>query len=121
MINVISIKIRILFYKNEKIWQLKITYILKTVTSLLVGGTFYTAETIENARPHYYNSWALILYATVLWLTSTGFIVVDPDEGVTNLSRPVTPTTMCQDSSTRPLVKSPEDVNTDRFHLILGQ
>ncbi|NXV60936.1 HTR5A protein, partial [Molothrus ater] len=84
------------------------------------GGTFYTAETIENARPHYYSSWALILYATALWLTSTGFIVVDPDEGVTNLSRPVTPTTMCQDSSTRPLVKSPEDVNTDRFHLILG-
>ncbi|NWW10341.1 HTR5A protein, partial [Oreocharis arfaki] len=84
------------------------------------GGTFYTAETIENARPHYYNSWALILYATALWLTSTGFIVVDPDEGVTNLSRPVTPTTMCQDSSTRPLMKSPEDVNTDRFHLILG-
>ncbi|KAF4788409.1 hypothetical protein TURU_161140 [Turdus rufiventris] len=84
------------------------------------GGTFYTAETIENARPHYYNSWALILYASALWLTSTGFIVVDPDEGVTNLSRPVTPTTMCQDSSTRPLVKSPEDVNTDRFHLILG-
>uniref|UniRef100_A0A8C4TQF6 HEAT repeat-containing protein 5A n=1 Tax=Falco tinnunculus TaxID=100819 RepID=A0A8C4TQF6_FALTI len=84
------------------------------------GGTFYTAETIENARPHYYNSWALILYATALWLTSTGFIVVDPDEGLTNLSRPVTPTTMCQDSSTRPLVKSPEDVNTDRFHLLLG-
>ncbi|NXU59521.1 HTR5A protein, partial [Turnix velox] len=84
------------------------------------GGTFYTAETIENARPHYYNSWALILYATALWLTSTGFIVADPDEGVNNLSRPVTPTTMCQDSSSRPLVKSPEDVNTDRFHLILG-
>ncbi|NXA51387.1 HTR5A protein, partial [Nothocercus julius] len=84
------------------------------------GGTFYTAETIENARPHYYNSWALILYAAALWLTSTGFIVADPDEGVTNLSRPVTPTTMCQDSSSRPLVKSPEDVNTDRFHLILG-
>ncbi|NXT00867.1 HTR5A protein, partial [Jacana jacana] len=84
------------------------------------GGTFYTAETIENARPHYYNSWALILYATALWLTSTGFIITDPDEGLNNLSRPVTPTTMCQDSSTRPLVKSPEDVNTDRFHLILG-
>ncbi|NWJ10468.1 HTR5A protein, partial [Crypturellus undulatus] len=84
------------------------------------GGTFYTAETIENARPHYYNSWALILYAAALWLTSTGFIVADPDEGITNLSRPVTPTTMCQDSSSRPLVKSPEDVNTDRFHLILG-
>ncbi|KFP02467.1 HEAT repeat-containing protein 5A [Calypte anna] len=88
--------------------------------SRLPGCTFCTAETIESARPHYYNSWALILYATALWLTSTGFIIVDPDEGVTNLSRPVTPTTMCQDSSTRPLVKSPEDVNTDRFHLLLG-
>uniref|UniRef100_A0A8C3QLI6 HEAT repeat-containing protein 5A n=1 Tax=Cyanoderma ruficeps TaxID=181631 RepID=A0A8C3QLI6_9PASS len=75
------------------------------------GGTFYTAETIENARPHYYNSWALILYATALWLTSTGFIVVDPDEGVTNLSRPVTPTTMCQDSSTRPLELGVELLN----------
>ncbi|XP_019374461.1 PREDICTED: HEAT repeat-containing protein 5A isoform X1 [Gavialis gangeticus] len=84
------------------------------------GGAFYTAETIENARPHYQNSWSLILYATALWLTSTGFIVVDPDEGLTNLSRPVTPTTMCQDSSSRAAVKSPEDVNTDRFHLILG-
>uniref|UniRef100_A0A452GSW0 HEAT repeat-containing protein 5A n=1 Tax=Gopherus agassizii TaxID=38772 RepID=A0A452GSW0_9SAUR len=84
------------------------------------GGAFYTAETIENARPHYHNSWALILYATALWLTSTGFLVIDPDEGVTNLSRPVTPTTMCQDSSSRAAVKSPEDVNTDIFHLILG-
>ncbi|XP_067390454.1 HEAT repeat-containing protein 5A [Emydura macquarii macquarii] len=84
------------------------------------GGAFYTAETIENARPHYHNSWALILYATALWLTSTGFLIVDPDEGVTNLSRPVTPTTMCQDSSSRAAVKSPEDVNTERFHLILG-
>ncbi|NXJ12272.1 HTR5A protein, partial [Odontophorus gujanensis] len=84
------------------------------------GGAFYTAETIDNARPHYYNSWALILYATALWLTSTGFTVADPDEGVNNLSRPVTPTTMCQDSSSRPSVKSPEDVNSDRFHLILG-
>nr|XP_006116426.1 HEAT repeat-containing protein 5A isoform X2 [Pelodiscus sinensis] len=84
------------------------------------GGAFYTAETIENARPHYHNSWALILYATALWLTSTGFLLVDADEGVTNLSRPVTPTTMCQDSTSRAAVKSPEDVNTDRFHLILG-
>uniref|UniRef100_A0A7M4E4K2 HEAT repeat-containing protein 5A n=1 Tax=Crocodylus porosus TaxID=8502 RepID=A0A7M4E4K2_CROPO len=84
------------------------------------GGAFYAAETIENARPYYQNSWSLILYATALWLTSTGFIVVDPDEGLTNLSRPVTPTTMCQDSSSRAAVKSPEDVNTDRFHLILG-
>lgn len=84
-----------------------------------VGGTFYTAETSENAKVHYYNSWALILHATALWLTSTGF--ADPDEGASNLSRPVTPTSMCQGSSSGATVKSPEDVYTDRFHLILGQ
>uniref|UniRef100_K9IQJ8 HEAT repeat-containing protein 5A n=1 Tax=Desmodus rotundus TaxID=9430 RepID=K9IQJ8_DESRO len=82
------------------------------------GGTFYTAETSENAKVHYYNSWALILHATALWLTSTGF--ADPDEGASNLSRPVTPTSMCQGSSSGATVKSPEDVYTDRFHLILG-
>ncbi|XP_072478626.1 HEAT repeat-containing protein 5A isoform X3 [Notamacropus eugenii] len=85
----------------------------------LEGGAFYTAETSENAKAHYQNSWALILHATALWLTSTGFIVADPDEGSANLSRPVTPTTMCQGSSGS-AVKSPEDVYTDRFHLILG-
>uniref|UniRef100_A0ABM5FAL1 HEAT repeat-containing protein 5A isoform X2 n=1 Tax=Pogona vitticeps TaxID=103695 RepID=A0ABM5FAL1_9SAUR len=84
------------------------------------GGAFYTAETVESARPHYQNAWALILHATALWLTSTGFLVGDSDEGLTNLSRPVTPTTMCQDSTSRGPVKSPEDVNTDRFHLVLG-
>uniref|UniRef100_A0A452TZ69 HEAT repeat-containing protein 5A n=1 Tax=Ursus maritimus TaxID=29073 RepID=A0A452TZ69_URSMA len=61
------------------------------------GGAFYTAETSENAKLHYYNSWALILHATALWLTSTGF-----------------------GSSSGATVKSPEDVCTDRFHLILG-
>ncbi|XP_054989040.1 HEAT repeat-containing protein 5A isoform X2 [Sorex araneus] len=84
------------------------------------GGAFYTAETSENAKFHYCNSWALILHATALWLTSTGFIVADPDEGTSNLSRPVTPTSMCQGSSSGAIVKSPEDVYTDRFHLILG-
>ncbi|XP_044915691.1 HEAT repeat-containing protein 5A isoform X5 [Felis catus] len=83
------------------------------------GGAFYTAETSENAKLHYYNSWALILHATALWLTSTGFVVADPDEGVSHLSRPVTPTSMCQGSSSGATVKSPEDVCTDRFHLIL--
>uniref|UniRef100_A0A8D1W6F3 HEAT repeat-containing protein 5A n=1 Tax=Sus scrofa TaxID=9823 RepID=A0A8D1W6F3_PIG len=83
------------------------------------GGAFYTAETSENAKLHYYHSWALILHATALWLTSTGFVVADPDEGAPNLSRPVTPTSMCQGSSSEATVKSPEDVYTERFHLIL--
>ncbi|XP_049753405.1 HEAT repeat-containing protein 5A isoform X3 [Elephas maximus indicus] len=84
------------------------------------GGAFYTAETGENAKLHYYSSWALILQAAALWLTSTGFVAADPDEGTANLSRPVTPTSMCQGSSSGAAVKSPEDVYTDRFHLILG-
>ncbi|XP_012580101.1 PREDICTED: HEAT repeat-containing protein 5A isoform X2 [Condylura cristata] len=84
------------------------------------GGAFYTAETSENAKLHYYNSWAFILHATALWLTSTDFVVADSDEGASNLSRPVTPTSMCQGSSSGATVKSPEDIYTDRFHLILG-
>ncbi|XP_013365834.1 PREDICTED: HEAT repeat-containing protein 5A isoform X2 [Chinchilla lanigera] len=84
------------------------------------GGTFYTAETSEKAKLHYYNSWALILHAAALWLTNTGFVVADPDEGASNLSRPVTPTSMCQGSSSGAAVKSPEEIYTDRFHLILG-
>uniref|UniRef100_A0A8C2D807 HEAT repeat-containing protein 5A n=1 Tax=Cyprinus carpio TaxID=7962 RepID=A0A8C2D807_CYPCA len=81
------------------------------------GGSFYTAETVEQARPHYSSAWATILHATALWLNSTGFIMVD--EGPANLSRPVTPTSMGQSTSLSS-VKSPEDVSTDRLHLILG-
>ncbi|KAL4613050.1 HEAT repeat-containing protein 5A [Arapaima gigas] len=81
------------------------------------GGAFYTAETVESARPHYCSSWAPILHATALWLKSTGFFVVD--DGPANLSRPVTPTSMGQSMSLSS-IQSPEDVNTDRLHLILG-
>uniref|UniRef100_A0A674A255 HEAT repeat-containing protein 5A n=1 Tax=Salmo trutta TaxID=8032 RepID=A0A674A255_SALTR len=62
------------------------------------GGTFYTAETAEQARPHYCSSWAPILHATALWLNSTGFIM----------------------STSLASVKSPEDISSDRLHLILG-
>ncbi|XP_052001078.1 HEAT repeat-containing protein 5A isoform X2 [Xyrauchen texanus] len=81
------------------------------------GGSFYTAETVEQARPLYCSAWATILHATALWLNSTGFIMVD--EGPANLSRPVTPTSMGQSTSLSS-VKSPEDINTDRLNLILG-
>ena len=37
------------------------------------GGSFYTADTIELARPHYRKSWSPILHAASLWLSSTGF------------------------------------------------
>ncbi|KAJ1103115.1 hypothetical protein NDU88_000543 [Pleurodeles waltl] len=84
------------------------------------GGAFYTADTGDGARPHYCSAWAPLLYATSLWLHNTGFLTVDQDEGSSNLSRPVTPTSMGQELTSRGGAKAPEDVNADRFHLILG-
>uniref|UniRef100_A0A4W4DTG3 HEAT repeat-containing protein 5A n=1 Tax=Electrophorus electricus TaxID=8005 RepID=A0A4W4DTG3_ELEEL len=66
----------------------------------VTGGSFYTAETVDQVRQHYCGAWAPILHATALWLKSTEFIMVD--EGPANL------------------VKSPEDISTERLHLILG-
>ncbi|XP_059208691.1 LOW QUALITY PROTEIN: HEAT repeat-containing protein 5A [Centropristis striata] len=79
------------------------------------GGAFYTAETLNQARAHYSSSWAPILHATSLWLHSTGFVM--SDDTPAHLSRPATPTTLGQRGGG---AKSPEDVNTDRLHLILG-
>nr|XP_046269809.1 HEAT repeat-containing protein 5A isoform X2 [Scatophagus argus] len=77
------------------------------------GGSLYTAETANQARAHYSSSWAPILHATSLWLHSTGFVM--SDDTPATLSRPATPTSMGHTGS-----RSPEDVNTDRLHLILG-
>ncbi|KAM4662617.1 HEAT repeat-containing protein 5A [Discoglossus pictus] len=84
------------------------------------GGTFYTAETSDAARPHYLCSWAPILHASCLWLSSCGFLLSDQDEGGCRLSRPVTPTTMGQERSLRAPAKSSEDLNSEKFHLLLG-
>ncbi|KAK4337045.1 hypothetical protein RND71_043393 [Anisodus tanguticus] len=37
------------------------------------GGTFYTADTIEFARPQFRKSWSPILHAACLWFSCTGF------------------------------------------------
>lgn len=81
------------------------------------GGTFYTAETLDQARQHYRNTWAPILHATALWLNRNDFIMVD--EGPANFSRPVTPTSMGH-STTRGSTKSQEDICMEHFYLILG-
>ncbi|AWP15910.1 HEAT repeat-containing protein 5A [Scophthalmus maximus] len=81
------------------------------------GGSFYTAETLNQARAHYSSSWAPILHATSLWLHSTGFVM--SDNSPANLSRPATPTSMGRTDSVGG-AKSPEDVSSDRLHLILG-
>ncbi|KAM5129642.1 HEAT repeat-containing protein 5A [Mantella aurantiaca] len=84
------------------------------------GGAFYTAETSDAARPHYLSSWAPILHATSLWLSSSGFIHPDHEDAGSRLSRPVTPTSMGLEQSTSIPAKTPDDVNSERFHLILG-
>ncbi|XP_072285057.1 HEAT repeat-containing protein 5A isoform X1 [Pyxicephalus adspersus] len=84
------------------------------------GGAFFTAETSDAAKSHYLSSWAPILHATSLWLSSSGFIHTDQEEPGSRLSRPVTPTTMGQEQSTKIPSKTPDDVNSERFHLILG-
>ncbi|XP_053700963.1 HEAT repeat-containing protein 5A [Synchiropus splendidus] len=81
------------------------------------GGSFYTAETQDQARAHYSSSWAPLLHAASLWLHSSG--VVMSDESPPSLSRPATPTSMGhRDSSSG--AKCPEEVNMDRVHLLLG-
>ncbi|XP_062252890.1 HEAT repeat-containing protein 5A isoform X1 [Platichthys flesus] len=81
------------------------------------GGSFYTAETVNQARAHYSSSWAPILHATSLWLHSTGFVM--SDDSPVNLSRPATPTSMGHTASVGG-AKSPEEVGADRLHFILG-
>ncbi|XP_061675277.1 HEAT repeat-containing protein 5A isoform X3 [Syngnathoides biaculeatus] len=81
------------------------------------GGSFFTAETANQARSHYASSWAPILHATALWLRTTGFLT--GDDVPANLSRPVTPNSMGHSASADD-AESPEDVNTERLHLILG-
>ncbi|KAM9777521.1 HEAT repeat-containing protein 5A [Neosynchiropus ocellatus] len=81
------------------------------------GGSFYTAETLDQARAHYSSSWAPVLHAASLWLHSSG-VVVSEDPPV-SLSRPATPTSM-GDRDSRGGAKSPEEVNMDRVHLLLG-
>uniref|UniRef100_A0A8C5QNR6 HEAT repeat-containing protein 5A n=1 Tax=Leptobrachium leishanense TaxID=445787 RepID=A0A8C5QNR6_9ANUR len=84
------------------------------------GGTFFTAETSNAARSHYLCSWSSILHASSLWLSSCGFLLPDQDEGSCRLSRPVTPTSIGLEHGSSNPAKSPEDLNSERFHLILG-
>jgi hypothetical protein len=65
------------------------------------GGSFYTADTMDSARPHYKKAWHPILYAVTLWLKETGFTNVGKDDSK--------PANMKADAS-----------DTDRFHLLFG-
>ncbi|XP_064600027.1 HEAT repeat-containing protein 5B-like isoform X2 [Liolophura sinensis] len=87
------------------------------------GGAFYQVETMDSARPHYRNAWPSILYAVSIWLNETGFADVSPErrEGKPANDRssgvlPMPPANMAN----IPANMNPEEVNADRFYLILG-
>lgn len=77
------------------------------------GGAFYTPETIDMARLHYRNSWAPILHAEALWLSSTGFGTVEETAEIKGgpIKGPVV---------TPAPSKNPEDLVKDKLHLLLG-
>ncbi|XP_058507566.1 HEAT repeat-containing protein 5B isoform X3 [Solea solea] len=80
------------------------------------GGAFYTPETIDTARIHYRGSWAPVLHAVALWLSSTGFGVDEEKEEVSSVpsKSPALP------QGALSSVKTFEEIVKDRMHLMLG-
>lgn len=78
------------------------------------GGAFYTPETIDTARLHYRSSWAPVLHAVALWLSSTGFGAGEEKEEIPSKA-PALP----QGASFA--TKTFEESVKDRMHLILGK
>ena len=70
------------------------------------GGAFYTHDTIVLARPHYRATWPPILHAAAVWLSY--------GQGLESFSN-----VHC-DNDVRETKKTQEDINADKFHLLLG-
>lgn len=80
------------------------------------GGAFYTPETIDTARLHYRSSWAPVLHAVALWLSSTGFGA--SEEAEESPTAPPKASGLPQGTSSP--TKDFEEVVKDRMHLMLG-
>uniref|UniRef100_A0A4W6CIE9 HEAT repeat-containing protein 5B n=1 Tax=Lates calcarifer TaxID=8187 RepID=A0A4W6CIE9_LATCA len=80
------------------------------------GGAFYTPETIDTARLHYRSSWAPVLHAVALWLSSTGFGAAEEKEDVTSAPSKAPALPQGAPSTT----KTVEESVKDRMHLMLG-
>ncbi|KAG7511753.1 hypothetical protein JOB18_008846 [Solea senegalensis] len=80
------------------------------------GGAFYTPETIDTARIHYRSSWAPVLHAVALWLSSTGFGADEEKEEVSSVpsKSPALPQGALSSAKTF------EEIVKDRMHLMLG-
>uniref|UniRef100_A0A3Q3VL01 LAA1-like C-terminal TPR repeats domain-containing protein n=1 Tax=Mola mola TaxID=94237 RepID=A0A3Q3VL01_MOLML len=83
------------------------------------GGAFYTPETIDTARLHYRSSWAPVLHAVALWLSSTGFRAGEEKEEVPTApsKAPALPQAA---SITTTTTKTFEESVEDKMHLMLG-
>ena len=66
------------------------------------GGTFYTSDTMDSARPYYRKCWPPILYAVTLWLVETGFTCADKEDN-------------------RPANMKADESDVSRCHLLLGK
>ncbi|KAF3842288.1 hypothetical protein F7725_024239 [Dissostichus mawsoni] len=80
------------------------------------GGAFYTPETIDTARLHYRSSWAPVLHAVALWLSSTEFGAAEEKEDVPSALSKAPAISHAASSTT----KSFEESVKDRMHLMLG-
>uniref|UniRef100_A0A6Q2Z203 HEAT repeat-containing protein 5B n=1 Tax=Esox lucius TaxID=8010 RepID=A0A6Q2Z203_ESOLU len=83
------------------------------------GGAFYTPETIDTARLHYRASWAPVLHAVALWLSSTGFRAGEGDEEAPAVSMQAPGATIYPQGN--PVAQSTEELVKDRMHLMLGK
>ena len=71
------------------------------------------------ARAHYKKSWPPILYALSVWLKEQGFSDVgDEKQGEGGIIRPVGGLSLQPANS--PANMKPQEINKDRFYLILG-
>ncbi|XP_062256613.1 HEAT repeat-containing protein 5B isoform X2 [Platichthys flesus] len=80
------------------------------------GGAFYTPETIDTARIHYRSSWAPVLHAVALWLSSTGFGAGEEKEEAP--SAPYKTPNFPQEALSA--TKTFEESVNDKMHLMLG-
>lgn len=81
------------------------------------GGAFYSNESVESVRPYYQAAWPPMLHAAALWLSAGGFDKAEQEQTGGRL----TPVVMATSSnSTTAAAKMPQDLNTDRFYLLLG-
>lgn len=78
------------------------------------GGSFYSHDTLESARPHYKATWPPILQATAVWLSyGQGFERVCQEEEEDEEE-------MNNKKGGGGKRAGPDEINSDRFHLLLG-